>query len=474
MFLTNDKLVILRDMGPVLVASCEGVVGWVRREDVRFHRPQSPGHADVIASPMSKSQSGRSLRSQLDIGAGNVHGGSAMREPQTTLAAPGTEGAGGFKSVVVSPSPPQHQMLLPEQEVIQPSETVEDPLTPSSLGEVYSTPRQSPIARAHDTNERETNDPSPNLSPFPSPGLSDMQRISNQFDFDSSPLHTPGSSTLGSSFVDVRAGMPVPNADGMVSGSRAEPLDEVAAQLQQKFGAEHRSAEEEEEEQLNERTNIRTTRESVASMASMQSDTSSALGGIGGLLLGGGGVERGNSLSMASERGSLQRLMSGMSSLLPRSSTTDQFEGLGLPARIPDTDRANEQARLHRLSSIRWTRLYPRRATQGTRRRSQLPKRQLWPPTPNTMPHPPPHMLMPIRAQQIAISICPHRQNLLCPSRPPPHPVPSPPRPLPQRTLRTLRSRPRLEDPQRQARAGMSTRPTPARACTLNRANWRV
>ncbi|KIR69955.1 rab GTPase activator [Cryptococcus deuterogattii CA1014] len=36
MYIRNDHLIILRDLGNVLIASCEGVVGWVRRENLRF------------------------------------------------------------------------------------------------------------------------------------------------------------------------------------------------------------------------------------------------------------------------------------------------------------------------------------------------------------------------------------------------------------------------------------------------------
>lgn len=36
MYIRNDHLIVLRDLGNVLIASCEGVVGWVRRENLRF------------------------------------------------------------------------------------------------------------------------------------------------------------------------------------------------------------------------------------------------------------------------------------------------------------------------------------------------------------------------------------------------------------------------------------------------------
>jgi hypothetical protein len=48
MYIKGDELVLLRDLGSVLLASCEGVVGWVQRENVRFDslastsRPPSP------------------------------------------------------------------------------------------------------------------------------------------------------------------------------------------------------------------------------------------------------------------------------------------------------------------------------------------------------------------------------------------------------------------------------------------------
>ena len=36
MYIAGDVLILLRDLGDVLLASCEGVVGWVRKGDVRF------------------------------------------------------------------------------------------------------------------------------------------------------------------------------------------------------------------------------------------------------------------------------------------------------------------------------------------------------------------------------------------------------------------------------------------------------
>ena len=36
MYIYGDELILLRDLGQVLIASCEGVVGWVRRDGVKF------------------------------------------------------------------------------------------------------------------------------------------------------------------------------------------------------------------------------------------------------------------------------------------------------------------------------------------------------------------------------------------------------------------------------------------------------
>ena len=246
MFLTHDRLVILRDMGDVLIASCEGVVGWIRREDVQFDAPLSPGDANM---PISSSSSKQSL--------------SAIANGSLPV------GDGAFKSIVVSPSPPQHTALLPEDH------------PPANSHEAGVSPIHSPSP----SNGSRTPD---DLSAgHPSP--LDLQRISNQFDLES-PLNTPGSSQLGSAFVDTRNDMPgafpgasAPLVDGMPLGHgqsvndtpRAEEpsdaLAELAARVKPRM----------EETETMQRNGVR------ESMASMRSDTSSALGGIGGLLMGG-------------------------------------------------------------------------------------------------------------------------------------------------------------------------------------------
>lgn len=36
MYITGDTLVLLRDLGEIVLASCEGVVGWIKAGDVKF------------------------------------------------------------------------------------------------------------------------------------------------------------------------------------------------------------------------------------------------------------------------------------------------------------------------------------------------------------------------------------------------------------------------------------------------------
>ncbi len=36
MYIAGDEVVLLRDLGDVVLASCEGVIGWVRKGDARF------------------------------------------------------------------------------------------------------------------------------------------------------------------------------------------------------------------------------------------------------------------------------------------------------------------------------------------------------------------------------------------------------------------------------------------------------
>lgn len=53
MYLSGDSLVLLRDLGHILLASCEGVVGWVERGHVRFE-----GLASVSALALEKGGNG--------------------------------------------------------------------------------------------------------------------------------------------------------------------------------------------------------------------------------------------------------------------------------------------------------------------------------------------------------------------------------------------------------------------------------
>ncbi|KAI9639156.1 putative rab GTPase activator [Dioszegia hungarica] len=60
MYLEGDSLVLLRDLGPILIASCEGVVGWVKKDHVRFDRlasSSSPTPSSPTSAPISRSES---------------------------------------------------------------------------------------------------------------------------------------------------------------------------------------------------------------------------------------------------------------------------------------------------------------------------------------------------------------------------------------------------------------------------------
>jgi hypothetical protein len=60
MYLEGDSLVLLRDLGPILIASCEGVVGWVKKDHVRFDRlasSSSPTPSSPTSAPTSRSES---------------------------------------------------------------------------------------------------------------------------------------------------------------------------------------------------------------------------------------------------------------------------------------------------------------------------------------------------------------------------------------------------------------------------------
>lgn len=80
MFLTHDELVILRDMGPTLLAACEGVVGWVKRDDV-----------DLSGMDIS----GLGPRSPLPMRESLLHEGVGEGMPRTVVVSPSP-----------SPSPP--------------------------------------------------------------------------------------------------------------------------------------------------------------------------------------------------------------------------------------------------------------------------------------------------------------------------------------------------------------------------------
>lgn len=305
MFLTHDRLVILRDMGDVLVASCEGVVGWVRREDVRIDKVLGLG------SPTSSVRNvPRPLPSDSEMeGSGNdrtsaEHG---AEDGADSLSAPKAI-AQGWKTVIVSPSPPAHTALLPDSD-----DHLSEPIElsgPSGAPTVRQSGAWSKTQEMGDSGLLSSNHGHFHTSPSSGsdrstsqPGTIDLQRISNQFDLDS-PLHTPGSSGFRS---DRDTGEATGTASRMSSsaGERnpAEGDEWKRADGTMESFREEENAEREHEEGLSSKTKVR------ESMASIQSDTSSALGGIGGLLMGGGGG-MGTESDLAGER---IRLMGGES-----------------------------------------------------------------------------------------------------------------------------------------------------------------
>ena len=50
MYIAGDDLILLRDLGDILLASCEGVVGWVRKGDVQFNSLASTSKATLTDS----------------------------------------------------------------------------------------------------------------------------------------------------------------------------------------------------------------------------------------------------------------------------------------------------------------------------------------------------------------------------------------------------------------------------------------
>lgn len=92
MYLSGDSLILLRDLGSILIASCEGVVGWVDKSHVKFE------HLASTSSPTSKvSQTGSTSSSRS---------GSTSITPHPDLP----------RTVVHSPSPPPIHSNLPIQQ----------------------------------------------------------------------------------------------------------------------------------------------------------------------------------------------------------------------------------------------------------------------------------------------------------------------------------------------------------------------
>lgn len=77
MYIKGDELILLRELGDILLASCEGVVGWVKRADVRF---------DSLAGASSSPRQSHDLIIRNDL-------------PRTVLT---------------EPSPPMRSIPLPE------------------------------------------------------------------------------------------------------------------------------------------------------------------------------------------------------------------------------------------------------------------------------------------------------------------------------------------------------------------------
>ena len=77
MYIAGDYMILLRDLGEILLASCEGVVGWVRKGDVQFESLASTSGALVTDSP-SQDEPPRTF---LTASAPNQH--SLLPLPQT-------------------------------------------------------------------------------------------------------------------------------------------------------------------------------------------------------------------------------------------------------------------------------------------------------------------------------------------------------------------------------------------------------
>lgn len=69
MYITGDTLILLREEEEVVIAACEGVVGWIKRGDVDFKSFPSGSIADEITR-------------------GQEHGGTKLEVPNTIISSP--------------------------------------------------------------------------------------------------------------------------------------------------------------------------------------------------------------------------------------------------------------------------------------------------------------------------------------------------------------------------------------------------
>ena len=102
MYITGDDLILLREAGDILLAACEGVVGWAKREDIRF---------DKLA--------GTSRKPSLDI--------------------PGRDDLP--RTVLIAPSPPQHAATLPDEHMHIPLSATKRISGPFELDSPLQSPR---------------------------------------------------------------------------------------------------------------------------------------------------------------------------------------------------------------------------------------------------------------------------------------------------------------------------------------------
>ncbi|WVF71143.1 hypothetical protein IAT40_005940 [Kwoniella sp. CBS 6097] len=92
MYIEGDELILLRDLGDVFLASCEGIIGWVERKNVK---------SDSLASSSSSSSSDSAPSSP-----------SSLLKPKPTLVLPSSNGTVP-SAVLIAPSPPNQTSPLP-------------------------------------------------------------------------------------------------------------------------------------------------------------------------------------------------------------------------------------------------------------------------------------------------------------------------------------------------------------------------